>query len=64
MPKQKTNKSLLKRVKVTGRGKIRRHSPGAGHLKSVKSPARLRRMRKEKGFPSVFEKHAKRLLGM
>jgi len=47
MPKMKTNKALAKRLKVTGRGKILRRKAGAGHLKSVKSPKRLRRMRKD-----------------
>ena len=64
MPKQKTNKALAKRIKITGRGRLRRHGPGAGHLKSVKSPDRIRRFRKEKDFPEQFVKHAKRLLGM
>ncbi|HUU60161.1 MAG TPA: bL35 family ribosomal protein [Phycisphaerae bacterium] len=64
MPKQKTNKALAKRVKVTGRGKLRRHRTGAGHLKSVKSPKRIRRFRKETELSRAFQKHARRLLGM
>jgi len=31
MPKQKTRKSIAKRVKVTARGKLLRNRPGAGH---------------------------------
>ena len=47
MPKQKTKKALTKRVKVTGRGKVLRNRPGASHVKSRKSPARIRRFRKQ-----------------
>ena len=64
MPKMKTNKSVAKRVRVTGSGKLKRRSPGAGHLKSRKSPKRLRKFRKEKDFDNAFAKHAKTLLGM
>ena len=64
MPKMKTNKSVAKRVKVTGTGKMKRRGPGAGHLKSRKSPKRLRRFRGEKDISPAFAKHAKRLMGM
>ena len=64
MPKHKTNKSLVKRLKVTGRGKIMRHRPGAGHLKSVKSPRRIRRFRKAAPLPKCFLKQARVLLGV
>ena len=64
MPKQKTNKSLAKRLKVTGRGKIMRRRPGAGHLKSVKSPGQVRRFRKTRQVPKSFIKQAKILLGV
>lgn len=47
MPKQKTKKSILKRVKITSTGKIlRRHQLGAGHLKRNKSKGALERQRK------------------
>ena len=64
MPKQKTNKSVVKRVKVTGSGKLTRRSPGASHLKSRKSPKRLRRFRSTKAFDTAFAKQAKRMMGM
>jgi len=64
MPKQKTNKSIAKRMKVTGRGKLMRHRPGAGHLKSVKSPSQIRRFRKSAEMPKMFVKQAKILLGV
>ena len=63
MPKMKTNKSVAKRIKVTARGKLMRHRTGAGHLKSRKSPKRLRRFRKATPLFSGFTKHALRLLG-
>jgi large subunit ribosomal protein L35 len=46
MPKQKTHKGLAKRVKVTANGKIKIHKAGAGHLMSVKSAKRRRRIRR------------------
>jgi len=64
MPKMKTNKAVAKRIKVTARGKLMRHRAGAGHLKSRKSPKRLRRLRKVTELYGGFTKHAKRLLGM
>jgi len=64
MPKMKTNKSVAKRLKVTARGKIRRHRAGAGHLRSRKSPKRLRRFRRATGLSSGFAKQAKKMLGI
>ena len=40
MPKLKTHKGLAKRVKVTGRGKLKHRRPGASHLMSVKNAKR------------------------
>ena len=64
MPKMKTNKSVAKRIKVTGTGKLRRHKAGAGHLKSRKSPSRIRRFRKEADLSPGFAKQARRMLGL
>jgi len=64
MPKMKTNKSVAKRIKITGTGKLRRHKAGTGHLKSRKSPGRLRRFRKEADVSPGFTRQAKRLLGL
>jgi len=63
MPKMKTNKSIASRVKITGRGKVMRSHPGAGHLKSRKSPKRIRRFRTRVEVGGAFAKHAKRMLG-
>ena len=64
MPKQKTNKSVAKRVKVTARGRIKMSRPSRGHLKSAKSSGQLRRMRKRILLDKKFEKAAKKLLGL
>ena len=48
MPKQKPNKGLLKRVKITANGKIKRRKAGTGHLLSVKSGDKLRDLRGSK----------------
>ena len=60
----KTNKSIAKRLKVTARGKILRHRPGAGHLKSVKSPKVIRRFRKKAQLSKSFVKQARIMLGV
>jgi large subunit ribosomal protein L35 len=48
MPKIKTRKSVAKRVKVTGSGKIRRMKQFSGckHIREKKSPKRTRNIRK------------------
>lgn len=58
MPKNKTHKGMLKRIRITKTGKLRHKKAGSKHLRSAKSPARLRRLRKD-GFMSSAE--AKRL---
>jgi len=63
MPKMKTNKAVAKRVKITGSGKVMRRVPGSGHLKSRKSPKRLRNFRQNRRVASAFSKQAKRMLG-
>ena len=64
MPKMKTNKAVAKRIKVTGRGKLLRGRPLTSHLKSRKSPKRLRALRKSRTVSKGFAKHAKRMLGI
>ncbi len=58
MPKQKTHKGLKKRVKVTGRGKVRRHKAGKGHLLSSKTGKRRRHLRQPAGMIPAEEKRA------
>jgi large subunit ribosomal protein L35 len=45
MPKQKSHKGLLKRVKVTAKGKVKWKKPFKGHLMSSKSGKKLRQLR-------------------
>ena len=63
MPKAKTKKSVAKRVKITATGKALHHPPGGGHLKSRKSPKRLRKLRKVCELSKAFSKQARTLLG-
>ncbi len=59
MPKQKTRKSLEKRFKLSGNGKlIRRHQLGSGHLKRKKSKGALNRQKKTS---TVFAPEARKL---
>ncbi|MCE9589223.1 MAG: 50S ribosomal protein L35 [Planctomycetes bacterium] len=63
MPKHKPCKGLLKRVKVTGGGKIVFRKSNTGHLKSGKTAKRLRHFRK-KGYAKMGDiPRLERLLG-
>lgn len=65
MGKMKTSKTLLKRVKITAKGKlIRRHQLGAGHLKSNKSKGALERAKKTTGIFKGEIKTLKKMLGI
>jgi large subunit ribosomal protein L35 len=46
MPKLKTNRSIAKRFKVTGGGKVKRFRAGGSHLLSHKRASRKRKLRK------------------
>jgi len=46
MPTLKPHKGLLKRVKISARGKIIRHKANKGHLMATKSGNRRRRLGK------------------
>lgn len=46
MPKQKTNKSVKKRFRVTGTGKILRNKAGKRHLLSGRTSKRKRQLRR------------------
>ena len=65
MSKQKTKKSILKRVKITGKGKIlRRHQLGAGHLKRNKSKSALERQKKTSVFFVGETRRLKKVIGL
>lgn len=53
---QKTRKSISKRFKITGSGKVMRRSPNTRHLLSSKSRKQRRRANKSKRVDSGFEK--------
>lgn len=63
MSKQKTHKGLAKRVKVTGKGKVKRKRAGAGHLMSSKSGKRCRNLRKATGTSPAMTKKIREALG-
>ena len=56
---QKTRKSIAKRFKVTGTGKVMRRSPNTRHLLSAKSRKQRRRANKAKRVDSGLEKKMK-----
>jgi large subunit ribosomal protein L35 len=59
--KNKTRKAILKRVKITGKGKVKYKRPGKSHLQSGKSGNRRRGLRRSE----VMKKSdAKRLLAL
>ena len=64
MPKQKTCKSVAKRFKVTGKGKLKRHKAGRRHLMSSKSSRQRRRLRGAVMTASTHDKRLKISMGM
>lgn len=58
MPKNKSHKGLLKRVRVTKTGKVKHRSANHKHLRSGKGGKRLRQLRKD---PMMSNADAKRL---
>jgi large subunit ribosomal protein L35 len=64
MPKLKPHKGLLKRVKVTAKGKIIRRQACKGHLMSTKSSRRRRRLGRVAGIDKTNLKVIHRMLAM
>ncbi len=62
--KQKTHKGTAKRIKVTGKGKLRREQAGKRHLNEKLSSKRRRRLSGTTDVAPADVKRAKRLLGM
>ena len=60
--KNKTNKSVKKRIKVTGTGKLMRMREGRRHLMSGKSGNRRRKLRKPAPVPKGLVKAYMQLL--
>ncbi len=63
MPKIKTRRSMAKRIKVTGSGRIKRmrEFSGCHHIREKKSPKRTRRFRKPVLISPADEKRVKLL---
>ncbi len=62
MPKLKSHKGLLKRIKITKSGKVRFGRPGSRHLKSNKTGEEIRGFRKKSYMRSGDKKRLKMLL--
>jgi len=62
MPKLKTNKSVKKRFKITGSGKVKKKKAYLRHLLSHKSSSRKSRLSKGLILKDVEAKHIKKLL--
>jgi large subunit ribosomal protein L35 len=62
MPKMKTSKTVKKRLRVSGSGRVRRPKAGGNHGMINKSRKRLRRLRNNDMVPKTLQKKIKRLL--
>ena len=60
--KGKTNKSLLKRVKITGKGKIMKRPPNQGHFNARESGDGARQKKGRVMVPNSLIRSAKELL--
>lgn len=62
MPKLKTRKALLKRIKVTGRKKILKRATRQGHFNAKESGSKTRQKRKTSNFSSANRKKIRKIL--
>ena len=62
MPKMKTHKGIAKRVKVTGKGKLKSKHGFNSHLQTHKKSKRKRALRKDKVLDKTYQKRYKRLM--
>jgi large subunit ribosomal protein L35 len=60
----KTDRGAAKRIKITGRGKLRRSQAFRNHLLEKKSSARTRRLGRDTDVAPADRKAVKRLLGI
>jgi len=63
MTKQKSRKSLTKRVKLTKTGKIKHRTQNMRHLRRKKTKAQIRRMKAAKFLKGATRKKVMRMLG-
>jgi large subunit ribosomal protein L35 len=59
----KTRRSVAKRFKVTGNGKVKRHKAFRSHLMEAKSPKQKRNLRKSTTLSKADEKRVLKGLG-
>ncbi|MBN2167968.1 MAG: 50S ribosomal protein L35 [Actinobacteria bacterium] len=64
MPKMKTHRGAAKRIRVTGKKKLRRKKAYDSHLFTDKSAKRKRHLGKEGGVASQDAASVRRLLGI
>lgn len=62
MSTNKPHKGILKRMRISKTGKVKHKSANSKHLKSAKSPSRLRRLRKDRFLKSTETKGLELLL--
>lgn len=62
MPKNKSHKATLKRIRLTKTGKVRHNRAFGKHLRSHKSGKRLRRLRQDKFMSNPEAKRLEKLL--
>lgn len=63
MPKQKTRKSIIRRFRITKKGKVLRRQGFRGHLNEKKSSKRKRRLKRVVTTKKVFAKKIRKALG-
>ena len=64
MAKMKSHRGAMKRFKVTGSGKVRRHKDYKSHILTKKSQKRKRNLRKGTILTSADEKRIKSVLNV
>jgi large subunit ribosomal protein L35 len=64
MPKMKTNKSVRKRFRVTGTGKLKRNKANKRHLLSGRTSKRKRQLRQAVILPKAITDKYLRALGV
>jgi large subunit ribosomal protein L35 len=62
MPKNKSHKGILKRMKISKTGMVRHNRAFGKHLRSHKSAKRLRRLRQDKYLSNPEAKRLEKLL--
>jgi len=62
MPKLKTKKSVAKRFKVTGNGKIKRNKANKSHILTKKTSKRKRHLRKSTIVKGERKKNLKKMM--